>query len=125
MTKKRTVYILIFLIAVIVIAVAGAYALRSTIKPAENVDTGVISTDDNKDVLKSDAEAEANITKAKEARRAGDHTAAISAYQKARTYYENAGNIEKTADMDLAISLLESEKNNMPETPEAKPIGTR
>lgn len=122
MTKKHITYTVLALLAVTVTVTAGTLVLRSTIKQTPEVNTNI---NDSQNAVKTEAEAEISISSGKKARQAGDYTSAIASYQKARAYYENARNSEKTADIDLAISLLQSEKKNMPAPVETKPVGVQ
>lgn len=118
-TKKHIIYSIIVLTIMGLMAIAGAFALRTFIKPSAQTTT----TDPKPSVQSppsSEKDAIANITKAKEAREKGDYTSAIASYQQARAYYVANDNIEKTADIDIAISLLESEKRHA--LPPAKPV---
>lgn len=119
-TKKHIIFIILALAIAGLIAVAGAFALRTFVKPSAQTITTNEPKPSPQNNLATEKEAIASITKAKEARDKGDFTTAITSYQQARTYYVANDNVEKTADIDIAISLLESEKQHA--LPPAKPV---
>lgn len=119
-TKKHITYSILALAIVGFISVAGAFALRTFIKPSAQTITTNEPKPSTQNSLATEEEAIDSIAKAKEAREKGDLATAIASYQQARTYYVANDNTEKTADIDIAISLLESEKQHA--IPPAKPV---
>lgn len=115
-TKKQITYGVLALAIIGLIVVVGAFALRSSTKPTTQTSTTTAISN----VPATEKDATASIAKAKEARSKGDFTAAIASYQQARAYYTAQNNVEKTADIDIAISLLESEKRHAVTPP--KPV---
>lgn len=119
-TKKHITYSILALTFVGLTAIGGAFALRTFVKPSAQTITTNEPKPSTQISLTTEKEAMDSIAKAKEAREKGDITAAIISYQQARTYYDANDNIEKTADIDIAISLLKSEKR--PTAPPAKSV---
>lgn len=119
MTKKRTLYGLIITTSLVVLAISGSLMLRSHDKRGDKV----APVTQEKPLSGAAAEIDTLIRRAEAARASRQYDEAAGLYHQARTHYEQAGDIEKLAEIDAILSLLEVEKNNTPEPVKPKLAG--
>lgn len=119
MTKKHIVYSILILVLIALVAVGGAYALR-TLKAANgDPDTQNNTTGIQKELTTED-EAATAIADAKKARAAGEYDKAKASYQKVLDYYKSSDNTDKISEIDATLNLLAVEEKQAPT--KAKPI---
>jgi hypothetical protein len=118
-TKKQYIFGTLTIIGLLVIGLASIFAVQTYIKSneaANNTNKPQVSSDTP---ITSEGAASERIAEAKKAREIHDYTKAIASYKQARTYYQSKDDTNKVADIDLMLSLLESEQKNF--VPQPKP----
>ena len=125
MTKKQITYGVISVIAVAILATAGAFALRHFNKSSENNTAQENSSAPSDKVSITDEEAKNLLIEANEARTAGNYDEAKTSYQKVQEHYKETGNTAKAAELDATISLIEVEKKNTEAIVKPKLVGEK
>lgn len=112
MTKKQITYGVVSIVAVAILATAGAFALRHLNKSSETATTEDSTSAPSEKITITDEEAKNLLLGADKARISGNFDAAKTSYQKAQEHYKETGNTAKAAELDATISLIEVEKKN-------------
>lgn len=120
MNKKKLITIIVAVAVVIVAGVGSAtalYLLNKSIEPA--------TEEQKQSPSELNAQADEAYKKAEAARDKGDIDEAIVRFQEAKTQYEAADEIPKSANTDAQIDYLEFQKSQpvLP-TPQAPPAGS-
>lgn len=114
MTKKQIIYTALSAVVVIVLATAGALALRHISTSNEDNAQQENASTANENIRMSDEDAEALISEAEMARTAGNYDSAKASYLKAQVHYKEVSSTEKVAELDAILSLVEVEKSQAP-----------
>lgn len=120
-TKKRILYGSIIALSATAVIIGGTLIFRSIEEQGRQVTTNAPKSTSSDDTT----EVEALIKKASAAHASRQYDEATGHYRQARTYYEQAGNIEKLAEIDATLSLIAAEKRNTPEPTKPKLAGER
>lgn len=106
-TTKKSLIPTLVVIATLAIATGVAFALYS------NKQSGVSNTQPNSTTPSSDdAAAKSAMEQAVKARADNQYDTAKTLYEKARAYYVESNNLEKQAEIDALLSLIEVEKQH-------------
>ena len=111
-TKKQITYGVASIVAVAILATAGAFALRYMNESNKNATTQETIPAPSEKASLTDEEAKNLLLEAEKARASGDHDAAKASYQKVQEHYKEAGDTAKVAELDATLSLIEVEKKN-------------
>ena len=109
-TNKHTLYGLIIIISMAAIIIGARLIFHSADKKGEPAATNTSGKVPSGNI----AEADALIKKADAAHISKQYDEATTLYREARAHYERTNNIEKLAEIDATLSLLEAEKRNTP-----------
>lgn len=111
-TKKQITYGIASIVAVIVLAIAGAFTFRLINKLNENTTQQENTSTASEKASMSDDEAKKLLSEADKARASGDYDGAKASYQKALDHYKEVENTQKAAELDATLSLVEVEKKS-------------
>ena len=124
-TKKQITYGIVSILAVVILAAAGALTLRLINKSNENATQQSSTSESGKKATISDEEAKNLLSEADKARASGNYDAAKASYQKAQEHYKETENTEKVAELDATLSLIEVEKKNAAAIVKPKLVGEK
>ena len=124
-TKKQITYGIVSILAVVILAAAGALTLRLINKSNENTAQQSSTSASDKKAAISDEEAKNLLSEADKARASGNYDVAKASYQKAQEHYRETENTEKVAELDATLSLIEVEKKNAAATVKPKLVGEK
>ena len=120
-TKKHILYGSIVTISTAAIVIAGSLAFQAR---EEQVDKPGVNT--AKDIQSNDTpEVDVVLKKAEAARSSKQYDEAADLYRQARAHYEQTNDIEKMAELDAVLSLLDVEKGTVAEPVKPKLAGER
>lgn len=114
-TKKQITYGIASIVAVTVLAIAGAFTFRLVNKLNEKSAQQENTSKTSEKASISDDEAKKILAEADKARASGDYDGAKASYQKALDHYKRVENTQKVAELDATLSLVEVEKKNSTE----------
>lgn len=120
-TKKHILYSSIITIGTVAFIIGGSVAFRSIEKREDKAATNVTEEMQSHDTTETDS----LVKKADAARASRQYDEATDLYHQARAHYERTGDIEKLAEIDATLSLLEVEKKNTPEPIKPELAGER
>lgn len=118
-TKKQFIFGTLTILGLLAIGLASVFAIQTYMKSDHEANKSDHNNTESTKAVTSESDATSSLAEAKKAREAHDFSKAIATYRNARTYYTSTGNTDKVAEIDITLSLVESEQKHF--VPQPKP----